>query len=304
MRIISRVKFCRAILSLSLLFLGAGCFTRVPRTVKVEPGIEYASVGGQSLRLDMFSPKQPAGKLPVLVWLHPGSWKGGSKENCPIAFLAAQDFAVVSLDYRLDDIAPFPAQLYDCKGAIRWLRAHADQYDLDAKHIGIIGASAGGHLGLLLATTADNPQLEGDVGGNAGFSSRVQCVCALYAPTELNRLVEDPKVRQDPNGDVARFIGGAVAQNTDKALAASPLAYVTKDCAPVFLMHGGADKWVPPYQSQIFYDALIKAGVEARLEIIPHKGHGINAPRPVALEILQFLNAHLGKESVPAETSR
>src|SRR5580658_3522724 len=112
----------------------------------------------------MIYPKQPAAKLPVVVWLHAGSWKGGSRENCPIAFLAAQNFAVVSLDYRLDDVAPFPAQLYDCKGAIRWLRAHADQYDLDPNHIGIIGASAGGHLGLLLATTADNPQLEGDVG--------------------------------------------------------------------------------------------------------------------------------------------
>jgi acetyl esterase/lipase len=123
---------------------------------------------------------------------------------------------------------------------------------LDADHIGIFGASTGGHLGLLLATTADNPRLEGGVGDNLNFSSRVQCVCAFYPPTDLNRLVSDPQTRMDANGDVARLIGGAVTQNMDNAVAASPLTYVDKNCAPVFLMHGGADRLVPPDQSTFF----------------------------------------------------
>jgi acetyl esterase/lipase len=209
--------------------------------------------------------------------------------------MAAQNLAIVSMDYRLDTVAPFPAQLYDCKAVIRWLRANAEKFNLDENHIGIFGASAGGHLALLLATTADQPQLEGEVGGNLGFSSRVQCVCAFYPPTDLNRLVTDPKIRADANGEVAKLIGGAVAQNVDKANFASPLFYVDKHCAPVFLLHGGADTLVPSEQSRIFYAALKQASVEAQLEIIPKQGHGIIAPPPVAQKIYQFFNQHLGR---------
>jgi len=286
--------FISTILSVTLALVStSGCVSRLPDTIKVERDIEYAQVGGQSLRLDIYSPKDPVGKLPIVVWIHGGSWNSGDKDFCPIGFMAAQNLAIVSIDYRLDTVAPFPAQLYDCKSAIRWLRANAEKYNLHADHIGIFGASAGGHLSLLLATTADNPKLEGDAGGNLNFSSRVQCVCAFYPPTDLNRLVSDPKTRANPNGDVAKLIGGAVALNVDKALAASPLTYVDRNCAPIFLMHGGADELVPPEQSKIFYDALLNAGVEAHLEIIPGKGHGIIAPPPVAKEIYKFFNRHL-----------
>jgi acetyl esterase/lipase len=293
MKILCKVRFQSALLISIFSILMCGCVTRLPHTVKVERDIEYAQAGAQSLRLDIYSPKKTVGKLPVVVWIHGGAWNSGSKDFCPIGFMAAQNLAIVSIDYRLDTVAPFPAQLYDCKAAIRWLRANAEKYDLDANHIGIFGASAGGHLALLLATTADNPKMEGGVGGNLNFSSRVQCVCAFYPPTELNRLVSDPKTRADANGDVAKLIGGAVGENVDKALAASPLTYVDKNCAPVFLMHGGADALVPPDQSRIFYDALLNAGVEAQLEIIPGKGHGIIAPPPVAREIYKFFNRHL-----------
>jgi acetyl esterase/lipase len=286
--------FISIILSATLALVStSGCVSRLPDTIKVERDIKYAQVGGQSLRLDIYSPKNPVGKLPVVVWIHGGAWNSGSKDFCPIGFMAAQNLTIVSIDYRLDTVVPFPAQLYDCKGAIRWLRANAEKYNLDADHIGIFGASAGGHLALLLATTAGNPKLEGDVGDNLNFSSRVQCVCAFYPPTDLNRLVSDPKFRANPDGDVAKLIGGAVAQNVDKALAASPLTYVDKNCAPIFLMHGGADTLVPPEQSKKFYEALLSAGVEAHLEIVPRKGHGIIAPPPVAQEIYKFFNRHL-----------
>jgi acetyl esterase/lipase len=266
----------------------------LPDAVKIMRDIEYAQVGGQRLRLDVYEPKVPVGKLPEVVWIHGGAWNSGNKDFCRIGFMAARNLAIVSLDYRLTETASFPAQLYDCKGAIRWLRSHADQFDLDANHIGIFGASAGGHLALLLATTIDQPKMEGDVGGNLDFSSRVQCACAFYPPTDLNRLIVDPKTRLNPNGDVAKLIGGAVAQNPDKAAIASPLTYVDKNCAPVFLMHGGTDSLVPPEQSKIFYAALLKAGVAAHLEIIPGKGHGIIAPPAVAQDIYQFFAQYLG----------
>jgi len=270
-----------------------GCATHLPFSVKVQRNLEYARTGGQSLRLDIYSPRRPVGKLPVVVWIHGGSWNSGSKDFCPIGFMAAQNLAIVSMDYRLDTVAPFPAQLYDCKAVIRWLRANAEKFNLDENHIGIFGVSAGGHLALLLATTADLPQFEGEVGGNLNFSSRVQCVCAFYPPTDLDRLVSNPVFRNNANSDVAKLIGGAVADNVDKANFASPLFYVNHNCAPVFLLHGGADTLVPPEQSEIFHDALRKADVEAYLEIIPGKGHGIIAPKPVAEEIYRFFDRHL-----------
>ena len=295
MNVFSRAQVQALALLCVVLPLVSGCLGRLPSSVRVQRDLEYAHVNGQTLKLDLYSPKQPVGKLPVVVWIHGGAWNSGSKEVCPIGFMAAKNLAIVSMDYRLTQVAPFPAQLDDCKAVIRWLRAHADQFDLDANHIGIFGASAGGHLALLLATTMDNPKMEGDVGGNLNFSSRVQCVCAFYPPTDLDRLVSNPATRADPDGDVAKLIGGAVAQNEDKARAASPLTYVDKNCAPIFLMHGGADKLVPPEQSQLFYDALIKAGVEAQLVIVPGKGHGIIAPPPVAKEIYQFYDRYLLK---------
>jgi acetyl esterase/lipase len=296
MKNIFQVRPQLVLLISSLSVFICGCATRLPHTVKVERDLEFAQTDGQSLRLDLYSPKKSAGKLPVVVWIHGGSWKSGSKDYCPIGFMAAKNLAVVSMDYRLDNVALFPAQLHDCKGTIRWLRANADRFNLDADHIGIFGASAGGHLGLLLATTADAPELEGDVGGNLGFSSRVQCVCAFYPPTDLNRLVTDPQTRKNPLGDVAKLIGGAVADNVGRANFASPVFHVDKNCAPVFLMHGGTDELVPPEQSEIFYRALQKAGVESQMEIVSGKGHGIIAPPVVAEKIYSFFNRHLKNE--------
>src|ERR1700744_4828050 len=278
MRYIYNSHFLLFSLGLLLGLMACGCMGRLPSSVKVQRNIEFASVGGQSLKLDIYSPKQATNKLPVVVWLHPGGWNQGSRKFCPIGFMAARGVAIVSIDYRLSTTAPFPAQIYDCKGAIRWLRANADRYNLDADHIGVFGASSGGHLALLLATTTGNKQMEGDVGGNLNFSSQVQCVCAFYPPTDLNRLVPAPKDRANPKGLVAKLIGGAVGANVDKAIAASPMTYLDKHCTPVFLMHGSADKLVPVEQSEIFYEAARKAGVDAHLEIVPNKGHGIIAP--------------------------
>lgn len=271
-----------------------GCVPTPPKSVETIKNVEYAQVSGQSLLLDIYRPRQIQHKLPVILWLHGGAWKSGSKDPCPIAFMAAKQVAIISINYRLTEVAPFPAQIYDCKGAVRWLRAHADQYNLDPDHIGVFGASAGGHLAALLGTTAGDPALEGDAGGNLNYSSCVQCVCAFYPPTDLNRLVNNPQDRIDPNGDVAKLLGGTVAGNVDKANFASPLSYVDKNAAPFFLMHGAADQMVPLEQSEIFYDALKKAGVEAHLEIIPQKGHGIIAPPKVAEKIYQFFEVHLG----------
>jgi acetyl esterase/lipase len=282
------------LISFALLVLaGIWFFLRLPASVKKIKNIEYAQLASGPLLLDIYVPKTFAGKLPVILWLYGGGWQMGSKTFCPIAKLAAQNVAIVSINYRLSGVAPYPAQIFDCKGAVRWLRAHAEEYHFDADHIGVFGVSAGGHLGELLGTTAGNAQLEGDVGGNLNFSSRVQAVCAFYAPSDLDVLVTNLPDRNSGKTMVGKLLGGPLNQNLDKAALASPLRFVNSNSAPFFLLHGDQDTLVPLQQSEIFYDALKKAGIEAKLVVVPGKGHGIGAPPEVVPEIAKFFERQL-----------
>jgi acetyl esterase/lipase len=274
-------------------------FPRLPASVEKIKNIQYARLASGPLLLDIYRPKNFTGKLPVIVWLYGGGWQMGSKTFCPVAYMAAQNYAVISINYRLSGVAPFPAQIFDCKGAVRWLRAHAEEYHFDADHIGIFGASAGGHLGELLGTTAGNPQLEGDVGGNLNYSSRVQAVCAFYAPADLDLLVTNVADRNSGKTMVGKLLGGPLNDHLALAALASPLRFVSPDSAPFFLLHGEKDTLVPVQQSELFYDALKKAGVEAQLVIVPGKGHGILAPPAAAQQIYKFFNQHL-KPGSPA----
>jgi acetyl esterase/lipase len=296
---ISQMNLSRSLhflLVLTLLCM-AGCMP-LPRSVKRDANIEYARVDGQSLLLDIYSPKQPRRKLPVLVYIHGGGWETGSKYPCPIGFLATQNVAVVSINYRLSGVAHFPAQLYDCKGAIRWLRANADKYNLDPDHIGLAGVSAGGHLAALEATTAGIADMEGDIGGNLNYSSRVQCVVAFYPPTDLDKLVNKEELRNSSNTLVAKFLGGPLAANMDNAALANPARFASKDSPPFFIMHGEQDSLVPVEQSRLLYEALKKAGADVQLEVVPG-GHGIIAPPRVAKEIYEFYQKYLGTSPPP-----
>jgi len=294
-------KFLVVASVLVALLFAAGCLIkRLPANVQVQKNIQFADLSSGPLKLDIYTPKTFAGKLPVIVWLYGGGWEMGSKDFCPIAYMAAQNIAIVSINYRLSGVAPYPAQIFDCKGAVRWLRANADKYHLDADHIGVFGASAGGHLAALLGTTAGNAELEGDVGGNLNFSSRVQAICAFYPPTDLDLLVTNVADRASAKTMVGKLLGGPLNQNLDKAALASPLRFVSKDSAPCFLLHGETDSLVPIQQSEVFYGGLKKAGVEAHFVAVPNKGHGIIAPPAAAQQIYQFFARQL--ISVPATT--
>ena len=129
--------------------------------------LTYAVQDDKPLTLDLYLPPG-TGPHPLVVWVHGGAWYEGSKEHCPAVPLTGRGYAVASINYRLSREALFPAQIHDCKGAIRWLRAHAIGYGLDAGRIGAWGESAGGHLVALLGTSGDIAELEGTVGGNHG----------------------------------------------------------------------------------------------------------------------------------------
>ncbi|HKB42657.1 MAG TPA: alpha/beta hydrolase, partial [Gemmataceae bacterium] len=150
----------------------------IPAGTKVERNLEYVKGGHERNKLDLYIPEKADAPLPVVVWIHGGGWRAGSKDRCPITWLAGKGYLVASINYRLLQHGEFPAQIEDCKAAIRWLRANAKKYNLDPDRIGVMGASAGGHLVALLGTSGHVKDLEGK-GGNAEQSSRVQAVVDL-----------------------------------------------------------------------------------------------------------------------------
>ena len=233
----------------------------------IQRDLVYKRVNSAVLTLDLYCPEKVSGPLPVIVWIHGGGWRRGGKKQCPAIGMVHDGYAVASIDYRLTSTAPFPAQIEDCKAAVRWLRANAAKYNLDADRVGVWGVSAGGHLAALLGTSGGVPELEGS-GDNMQYSSRVQAVCDVAGPVDLLALTNlGPERRFAIEG----LLGGAPEK--DKATTASPLHYVSKDDPPFLIVHGESDRVVPVEQSQRLYEELRKAGVNATLKILPQVGH-------------------------------
>lgn len=268
----------------------------LPEGVTVQRDLAYVPGGHERQKLDLYLPKGAGKPLPVIVWVHGGAWKAGSKENNPLLAFAGKGYAVASINYRLSQHALFPAQIEDCKTAIRWLRAHAKTYTLNPDKIGVAGSSAGGHLVALLGTAGEVKELEGKA-GNMDQSSQVQCVVDLFGPTDFSTM-GGPHER--PNSPEALLIGGAVSENKEKAQRASPLTYLSKNCPPFLVIHGDQDSVVPYTQSTTFVEALKKAGVDATLITVPggkHGGPGFTTGENEK-QIEQFFEKHL-KNSAP-----
>ena len=258
-------------------------------------GIAYVPGGHERQKLDLYLPKEadPSGKRPLIVWIHGGAWLGGSKERPPALRFVEKGYAVASVNYRLSQHAIFPAQIEDCKAAIRWLRASAAEYGYDPNRIGVWGASAGGHLVALLGTTGDVKEF--DVGPNAGVSSRVQAVCDFFGPTDFTKMGNFPSTMKHdaPDSPEAKLIGGPIQENKDKAQRANPIAYITKDDPPFLVVHGDKDPLVPHHQSEILLDALKKTNVEATLYTVKGGGHGGFKDPQVDVLVAEFFERHL-----------
>lgn len=278
-----------------------------------EPTIEgraYAVVGGRELELDLYVPAGSSGQRPCVVWIHGGAWAGGARYPLPPRAQALVDagIAVASIDYRLTSQAglfgnepvTFPAQIHDAKGAVRWLRAHAGELGLDPLRFGAYGASSGGHLAALLATSFAVPSLEGSVGGNQQFGSNVQAAAAFATPTDLLRTslditfppgsVVDHDAPSSPQSLLLGFDGpdegiGVLRANLANPLApfpalaalaaaANPITWVNPGDAPMFLAHGDHDEFVPWKQSQRLAVALHAAHVPVRFHLQAGGEHG------------------------------
>lgn len=249
---------------------------RVPDGVRAHRDLAYVENGHERHKLDLYLPEKTSAPLPLIIWVHGGGWQNGSKDGCPPlrSGYVERGYAVASINYRLSGHAVFPAQIEDCKAAIRWLRAHAQEYGLDPQRFGVWGSSAGGHLVALIGTSGEAKQF--DVGPNLDQSSRVQAVCDYYGPTDFTVFVTTPGYDRHAadSSPEAKLIGGAVLENKDKAARVNPITYVSKDDPAFLIVHGDKDPTVPLNQSQLLFEALKKAGVSAHFHTIHGAGHG------------------------------
>jgi acetyl esterase/lipase len=249
----------------------------VPKNIQMDRDIVYATMDGHELKLDIAYPKDIKGKIPAIVYIHGGGWVLGDKDPNQAITYAKNGFVGIAIQYRLSGVAKFPAAVHDCKAAIRWVRSKAEKYGIDPDKIGVIGESAGGHLSALLGTSGGDSFLEGK-GPYSEYSSKVQAVVDNFGPIDLMTLKDTPSP-MDPNpnvGPIAGWLGKSAQEAPDLAKKASPATYIDPGDPPVLIMHGEKDNLVPIAQSELFYDALTKAGVKAKLVRVKNAGHGFN----------------------------
>jgi acetyl esterase/lipase len=264
------LPFIRFLAVLGTVLLGVP----VSMAYDVRRDVDYAREGDLMLQLDLWVPAQQRG--PLIVYVHGGAWRGGSRKDNPLATLVNDGYAVASVDYRLSTQALFPAQVHDIKAAIRFLRAQQSGLGIDASRIVIAGSSAGGHLAALVGVTNGNKELEGAVGGSPEQSSDVQGIISLFGASNLMTILGQStehglSVRMPA---LQLLLGGQPTEKPDLARLASPVNHVDAHDPPLLLIHGDADPQMPPEQSKELAAAYEKAGLPVKLLMIPGAGHG------------------------------
>lgn len=274
-------------------FLGLDSLPATAELV-VKRDIEFARVGDRSLQLDLYFPA-PTGTPPgLIVYIHGGAWRAGTRAEMPLGKLIAGGYAVASVDYRLSTEAVFPAQIFDVKAAIRFLRAHQTEYGFDASKIVISGGSAGAHLAELVGVSNGVAELEGNVGTNLGESSAVQATVSYYGASNLQSILS----QSTPHGLSVRvpalqlLLGGQPTEKPELARLASPVTHVDRNDPPILLLHGDADPQMPVEQSFELERVCKAAGARVTLAIIPNAKHGgkefyDDVRTPLVLEFLR-----------------
>jgi acetyl esterase/lipase len=263
------------------------------------------STRSDAQKLDIYLPSNISVSYPIIVWLHPGGYTMGDKSMVEpfLDYILDRGYAVASVNYRLANEACFPAQLFDAKAAVRWIRANAANYNFNREAVAAWGVSAGSTFAALLGTSANVKELEGLSMGNSSESSRVSAVVALIGPMDLlqidSQLVQlgyEP-IHGSPTSGVSRLIGGQPSQFPERCQAINPTTYLTTDCPPFYLQHGTADHMVPYLQSVNFARALIDTIGQEKvmlnlLENVDHFDSEHNSPENIN-KALDFLDRYV-----------
>jgi acetyl esterase/lipase len=285
------IRFCLAefigISIFSLQCLGQGSRKADTDFIKRQwTDISYAAQSSAQ-KLDIYLPDEGNGPFPVILSIHGGAFKGGDKADrqvIPMLEGLKCGYAVVSINYRLSGESIFPAQIYDVKAAIRWIRANAKQFKLNPDRIAAWGGSAGGHLSAMAGVSGDVKDLEDLSQGNADQSSRIQAVVDWFGPTDFLTMdeqlkesrVSNPQIHSIPDSPESELIGKNITDAPELVKAANPETYISKDDPPFFIQHGLTDNLVPYQQSVNLTNKLepVIGKEKVTLELIPETGHG------------------------------
>jgi acetyl esterase/lipase len=253
-------------------------------------GVEYVKRGDEPLLAEVYVPRGE-GPFPGILVVHGGGWRGGNRFQLTHAAkaLAERGYTAVAIDYRLAPKHVFPAQIDDCKSAVRWMRTNAAKYKIDPSHVGGYGYSAGGHLVALLGASDDdkNDKTEGADATKRVFSTRLQAVAAGGAPCDFNFLPAENEL-------LAYWLGGSRAKKAEAYRLASPTTFVSADDPPMFFFHGDSDMIVPRLSSVWMSARLAAVNVKTSVYTVPNAGHYAAARDKTALEeSLQFLDETL-----------
>jgi acetyl esterase/lipase len=249
----------------------------LPGKVTIENDVVFGTTGSRELKCDIFRPPNGGDIHPGVLIIHGGGWQSGDRNQLRYygIQLARYGFVGVACEYRLSGEAPWPAQLNDVKAAVRWMRANANQLNIDEEKICVTGNSAGAHLALMLGGHTDG--FEG-AGGNQRVSSRCAAISAIYPPTELHF---------NKNEVENKLLGEA--GNDEVAAKASPINYGNNGFPPTILIHGNADQVVPQSESFNMYHALNKAGVGVELHVFDGVPHAFDSVAEFAKQCVQLM---------------
>jgi acetyl esterase/lipase len=276
---------------------------RVSCQYNILTNIVYTDLAvSEKQKLDIYIPDDEQ-LMPCLVWIHGGAWLAGSKEGLPeeVDTLLYYGYVVASINYRLSSDALFPAQIQDCKAAIRFLKENCAKYKIDSSRIAVAGSSAGGHLAALVGTSYGIPSLEDTHAISGTASARVQAVVDFYGPTdflimdELPDECKEPMIHLDPRSPESLLLGCNVVDCPEKVTIANPITYITEDDPPFLIIHGTSDCTVTPKSSLLLEQRLRGEGIRVKLYMIPGAGHGgkeFIAPE-VKVLVLDFLDTIL-----------
>ena len=260
------------------------CVMQVPSSgiaqQNVQRDLTWIRRGDRELKLDIYQAGSYAeADRPLVIWIHGGAWRAGSKDHVPILGWLKHGFAIASVEYRLSPEAKFPAQLHDLHAAIRFCRRNAGRYGFDPQRFVVAGASAGGHLAALTGVSSDVPELLGREDSNAdskGESSGVQAIVSFYGASNLQTILS----QSTPHGLSVRvpalqlLLGGQPDEKVTLARLASPVVHVDSDDPPLWLIHGDADPQMPPQQSLELKQVYEKHGCAVTLQMLPGSVHG------------------------------
>ena len=268
-----------------------------------QQAVVYRQVDDQELHFDFARP-EGVGPFPCVVCIHGGGWqKGNYRDMRPVIQLLAQNgFAAATVEYRLAPKHHFPAPVEDCKAAVRYFRSHASKYHIDGERIGVVGASAGGHLATMLGLTDEKDGFNSAT-DKTEVSSDVQAVINFYGAMDFEKWQLTPVGElacrvgfdgKDLNGVIKDFLGTADRQAPvmQRATAAS---YADSNDPPVLTFQGTLDVLVPVEEARRFHQALLDADVRSTLVEVPNANHGFGgaAMQKAAKQSLEFLNQHL-----------